>query len=230
MNIVCIAAAGNSLRMGGSKSKQFLHIDQMPVIAHCIHAFNLPEVDKIILAVRNQDLAEAKSILDTHCKNIDVSLTEGGQSRTETIIKMIEYAAQKFKLKDSDVIITHDGARPFVDKDIILENINALNNCDCAGTAIETKDSIYISQDTQRVEGVPYRGTIYLAQTPQSFTLKSWNNLTPLLTNEQIESNFDICSLFHIHNFNVIFVKGNTLNLKITTKDDWIIAKSLNST
>lgn len=76
-------------------------------------------------------------------------------------------------------------------------------------------DSVYFSKDKKTIDSTIDRYNVFLAQTPQTFSVLAYKQLKSKLAKEDLESNMDICSLFHKYGFNVGFVKGNAKTLKL---------------
>lgn len=226
MNIACIAAAGFGTRMDLKvEDKQFLPLAGIPVIAHCVNAFDIEEISHIIIAVQKDNIEKTLKILEEFYPNVNVFVIEGGASRNQTIAKMVNFATNTLKAKDDDFIITHDAVRPLVKKDIILQNIMKAKKYDCTGTAIGVVDSVYISNDKKEVFDTIDRYSIFLAQTPQTFKVSSYLKLASKLSREDFDGNMDTCSLFHKHGFKVGFVEGDKKNIKITVDEDYELIK-----
>lgn len=116
---VLIAAAGMGKRMRISQNKQYLPIHGKPMIRHTIEIFDgLSEIDKIILLIRSGEEEMMRTILKTMQLHHEVSIVLGGDERQDSIWEGLRY------LENFDgIILTHDGARPFVTEREILSVI-----------------------------------------------------------------------------------------------------------
>lgn len=227
MKIACIAAAGSGTRMNLAEvNKQFLPVDNIPLIAHCVNAYSIDEIDHIIVAVQDLHIEQTKVLIKMFCKNPSVYTIAGGNTRNETILKMVQFAENSLNAKDDDILLTHDAARPLIKKQTILDNLEILKDCECAGTAIKCNDTVYSSDDGKTVTGTPDRTTIYLAQTPQSFRISDFIEMRENTCGDIIRSNADVCTLFRNLGFKVMFSQGDVKNIKITTDEDFTLARA----
>ena len=160
---VIIVAAGSSNRMGMNTNKIFLDLCGRSVIERTISAFtDIPEIFEIILVTKKEFFDDFKNIIKRYFLNI--KLVEGGSSREESTYNGLLEVSD-----DSDFVICHDGARPLVSRQNIVNVINELDNYKAVITGVRVKDTIkYISSDLE-VISTPDRRLLYNIQTPQAF-------------------------------------------------------------
>ena len=118
MNYGVVVAGGVGKRMGAEKPKQFLMIGDKPIIVHTVEKFVLcRDLDKIIVLTPADWIGYTGDVLAKHLgkSNMEnVVVTEGGETRNETIMNAINYIDEHFGLNEEDIIVTHDAVRPFV--------------------------------------------------------------------------------------------------------------------
>ncbi len=170
-----ILAGGIGSRMGNVPlPKQFLDIDNKPILIHTIEKFILvSEFNEIIIATPAQWISHTQDILKKY--NITdqrVKVVAGGTDRNETIMNIIDHIRNTQGINDDDVIVTHDAVRPFLTQRIIKENIEVAAKYGAVDTVIEAIDTIVMSKDKQNIHSIPVRNEMYQGQTPQSFNIK----------------------------------------------------------
>ena len=170
-----ILAGGIGSRMGNVPlPKQFLDIDNKPILIHTIEKFILvSEFNEIIIATPAQWISHTQDILKKY--NITdqrVKVVAGGTDRNETIMNIIDHIRNVNGINNDDVIVTHDAVRPFLTQRIIKENIEVAAKYGAVDTVIEAIDTIVMSKDKQNIHSIPVRNEMYQGQTPQSFNIK----------------------------------------------------------
>ena len=228
MNIAAVLAGGSGLRMGTDIPKQFLEIEDIPVIIRSIKAFlSVDDVDKCIVSVGEGYIDYTRELISKHiCTEKDIFVIKGGSTRGDTLFGVLCFMKERGFLEDS-VVLTHDAVRPFINERIIRENISAAREYGACNTAIPAVDTMLISDDGKFISSVPDRSRLFHAQTPQSFDAVKLYQLICETPSEVFESLTDGCSVFSYHSQEVYLVKGETYNIKITYPDDLIRAKGI---
>lgn len=221
-----IVAGGTGTRMGADIPKQFLKIGEKPIIIHTISRFlENKNIEKIYLGVHPDWIEYTNKILSEYnLDNSRISIIKGGTDRNSTVFNIIDLIVNEYNINDSDIILTHDGVRPFVTQKVINNNIDAALKYGACGTYIPAVDTIIRSQDGNIVSEVPPRPEMFQAQTPQSFNILKLKNTYKSLTEVEKEKLTDTCSVFTIKGLPIHIVEGDVLNIKITTAHDLKIA------
>lgn len=185
-----ILAGGIGSRMGNVPlPKQFLDIDNKPILIHTIEKFILvSEFNEIIIATPAQWISHTQDILKKY--NITdqrVKVVAGGTDRNETIMNIIDHIRNVNGINNDDVIVTHDAVRPFLTQRIIKENIEVAAKYGAVDTVIEAIDTIVMSKDKQNIHSIPVRNEMYQGQTPQSFNIKLLQDSYRALSSAQKE-------------------------------------------
>lgn len=205
---VIIAAGGFSARMKGAKNKLLLNIHGRSVLENCILPFlKIQGLNKIIIATSLELFEEVNSLSKLMSSKILVTL--GGASRTETVKKAL-------KLVESEIVLIHDGARPFVTVDIIERVLESTKKTGGAIPTIPLEDSIIsINQGIRSA----CRDNFAKIQTPQGFNTKKI-----ITAYNQTSGNFSDDSAVYIAYYDTISkVDGAKYNRKITTFDDLLV-------
>lgn len=213
-----LVAGGKGLRMGQDLPKQFIPVKGEPVLMHTIRRFrqSLPDLTIIVvLPVAQQaywrELCEAYNFSMKHL------IADGGETRYHSVKNGLLLTE-----KHDTVIAIHDGVRPFVAEEVIL---NAFDCAETNGTAIpvtEMVDSVRYIQDEKTIS-VP-RDQYVLVQTPQVFRSEIIHSAYELPYTDQFT---DDASVVEANGTTVHTIKGNRENIKITTPFDLRIAEVL---
>lgn len=217
-----VAAAGMGKRMNMDINKQFLTIDDIPILAHTIKKIEKSKyVDFLLLIVKKSDMCYVEDILEKYKINIDYKIVFGGKERQDSIYNGILNMPDK-----TDIVLTHDGARPFVSVSKIDEAIEMVEETGACVLANPVKDTIKVSLDGEIVDYTPNRDMLWQVQTPQVF--KS-DILIKAYEQAYSEGYYgtDDCSLVEKTGVKVKLIYNSYDNIKITTKEDLSIANIL---
>lgn len=225
-NIALIIAGGTGARMHQDIPKQFLSVNDKPIIIYTMEAFqNHPDVDAIYVACLNgwQDVlwAYVKQFNITKVKKV---LT-GGKNGQDSIRNGVYAIAEDFAA--NDLILIHDAIRPMLSADIISDNIANCKRCGNAVTVIPCMEAMLKSEDEHQSKESILRNSLFRAQTPQTISVKDAVALHKEALERGITNSVATCTLLLELGKNVYFAKGSELNIKITTTDDITIFKAL---
>lgn len=218
--IVLIPAAGQGKRMGAGKNKLFLELESIPIIIHTLRVFeDDTQCESVILAIHPQDEVEFRSLLDRYNIKKVLSLVPGGEERQQSV-----YQALKTIYSDG-VVLVHDGARPFIKKELIHTLTISAERQGAAIVAVPVKDTIKKAQNNKVVETVE-RSSLWAVQTPQAFRIEL---LHEAHRRAEAEGFFgtDDASLVERLNQSVVVVEGDYDNIKLTTPEDLFFAEAI---
>lgn len=221
-----IVAGGTGTRMGADIPKQFLKIGGKPIIIHTITKFlENKNIEKVYSGVHPEWIEYAEKLIEEYkLDSSRISIIKGGSDRNTTVFNIIDSIIDEYGKNEDDIILTHDGVRPFVSQKIISDNMEAAAKHDACGTYISAVDTIIRSQNGNTVFDVPPRKEMYQAQTPQSFNILKLYQIYHSLSENEKTKLTDTCSVFTLKGLPVNIVKGDVMNIKITTKSDLLIA------
>lgn len=222
-------AGGTGSRMGNySVPKQFLPLNDKPVITHVIDKFLVhPELDSIIVGVNGSWLEYMRDLQKKYFSGVDtLRIVEGGGDRNGTILAIIE-EAKRLGGTAEDIIVTHDSVRPFVTLKMISENISAAGQYGVCDTVVPATDTIVYSENNTYITDIPVRSRVYQGQTPQSFKIGLFEQVYGSLTEEELRTVTDACKMFTLKGYKVHLVNGSVSNLKITYPFDYKMAQSM---
>lgn len=226
MNIALLTAGGSGTRMGMDIPKQFLTINDKPIIVYTMEAFeNHPAIDKIIIACKEG----WENILQSYAKQFNItklaSVVRGGNNGQESIKNMLDEV--KRIGNNDDIVIVHDGNRPMVSADIISNSISVCQQKGCAISAIPCNEALLYTSDKIESEKQISRDLLVRTQTPQSFYFKDLYEMHLEAKEKGIENSVASCTLAIELGRKVYFSLGSEKNIKITVLDDLDIFKAL---
>lgn len=227
MVIALLTAGGIGSRMHQDIPKQFIHVNNKPIIIYTLEAFQRnPNIDSIIIAV----LQGWDNILWAYAKQYNISklkwVVTGGASGQESIRNCLDkLKAEKIDLNTP--VMIHDGNRPMISQDIIADSLATFEKYGSAVAAIPCVEVVFRSQNKISSKEFLERNELFRTQTPHTYTLG-----TLLEAHDKAKANglLDMaatCSLMSALGHEIFFSKGSEKNLKITTMEDLDIFTAL---
>jgi 2-C-methyl-D-erythritol 4-phosphate cytidylyltransferase len=222
MNVALIPAAGIGKRMDEDIPKQFLPICGKPVIAATLEQFQrCPAIDAIIVAVGKDYYEAVQKITKDFAITKLIHVVAGGIQRQDSVWSALQSAPT-----DAEIIVVHDAVRPFVTGKDIQSVINAGKIYGAAILAVRTKDTVKVSDEQEFVLNTLDREYLWNVQTPQAFKRAVLYTALQKATIEHFIGT-DEASIVENYGGDVKIVEGSYSNIKITTKEDLIIAEAL---
>ena len=226
MNIALLTAAGTSTRMGQDIPKQFLTVNERPVIVYTMEVFqHHPEIDEIIVIC----LQGWEKILQAYANQFNISklkmIVPGGNSGQESIYNGITALAQNHNM--DDLILVHDGNRPFLSVKMITDCIVTAEKFGCSVAAIPCQEAMVLTDDGVVSTGNIDRTHLKRTQTPHGFKLGKMLDLHNQAKEKGIENTTATCTLMMELGEPVYFYDGSEKNIKLTTLEDMDIFKAL---
>ncbi|MCH5197566.1 MAG: 2-C-methyl-D-erythritol 4-phosphate cytidylyltransferase [Oscillospiraceae bacterium] len=223
MVTAAILGGGRGTRLGSLTPKQFFELEGESIIIMSLRAFKESRlVDAAVMLVPEdfvgytESLVAASSLSD---ESFPVYVLPGGENRSETLFLSLEFIKEKFGLRDN-IVLTHDAARPFINKRIIEDNIIAAKKYGASNTCVPATDTVFLSSDGRFIQSVPERKNVFHAQTPQTFNAEKLYELCKKMNKEEFYSLTDGCSVFINSGEPVFMVRGCENNIKITYPGD----------
>jgi 2-C-methyl-D-erythritol 4-phosphate cytidylyltransferase len=235
---VIIPAAGQGRRMGGTVGKQLIPIGGIPLLAKTLLAFSSFRAKMLasfqfsmhgILVAASDTTTEVQDLCAAYDIDYVERVVEGGVTRQESVWNAIlSLPALARPPLPKDIVLVHDGARCFVDSDTILRCYHGALEHGVCTAAVPVKDTIkqVDSPETCQVVSTPERSTLYTIQTPQAFQY-SLLYASYAAGHKEKRSATDDTSLAEAIGYPVFLVEGSYANIKITTKEDLVLAELL---
>ena len=225
-NVALIIAGGVGARMNQDIPKQFLSVNDKPVIVYTMECFqNHPDIDSIYVAC----LSGWTDILVAYAKQFNITklkrIVEGGKNGQDSIRNGVYAISEDYN--DDDLIMIHDAIRPMLSADIISDNIVKCKQYGNAITVIPCMEAMLKSNDEIESNESILRNSLFRAQTPQTINVKNAVRIHKKALEMGITNSVATCTLLLELGEKVYFAKGSELNLKITTTEDITIFKAL---
>ena len=220
---VVVPAAGVSVRMQAGKNKAFVEVLEVPIIIHTLEALGkCSGVEKIYVVVRADEIAYMQGLLDKFSERLtglQCSVVAGGAERQQSV-----YNALCLLTDEITHVAVHDGARPFITREVFADCLQKAVSSGAAIVAVPCKDTIKVVSDSL-VEKTLERASLRSIQTPQIFEKKLLKDAY-----DQAETQgylgTDDASLVEFVGHRVVVVMGDYQNIKLTTPEDLLVAES----
>jgi 2-C-methyl-D-erythritol 4-phosphate cytidylyltransferase/2-C-methyl-D-erythritol 2,4-cyclodiphosphate synthase len=206
---VIICAAGKGTRAGFSFNKLLAPLYGAPVIYHTIKKFYDAKFDHIVIATSPEDMPEIKAIAE----RFGATVVEGGKERTDSVINAL-------KVIDDDIVLIHDGARPFVTQKIIDDCVECVEKHGSAICSLPSTDTTVIEKDG-RIEAIPDRSHLFTVQTPQGFFTEDIKRAYRMAIERGDKFFTDDSSVYSKYVKPAHLFTGDVCNRKLTYKSDF---------
>ncbi len=218
-----ILAAGSGSRMGIKTKKQFIEIEDKPVLYYSLKTFENSSIDEIIL-VTNEDSIEycQGEVVDKFGFKKVKKIIAGGKERYNSVYNGL------LEVEDSDYVLIHDSARAAICLDIIEDNIKQVQKYRACVTGVLSKDTVKIADEFRFIESTPQRENVWIIQTPQSFEVELIKKAYEYAIAKEIKGLTDDAMVLENYPFETCKIKlleGDYKNLKITTIEDIEVVK-----
>lgn len=216
-----ILAGGKGKRMGKDISKQFILVKDKPIIYYTIKKFiECKLIDEIILVLPKDEIEYCKKeVLEKYSLKID-KIVEGGKERQDSVYNGLK------SVENSDIVLIHDGARPFVSERIISEGIKNAIKYGAAAPGVTPKDTIKVKDEKSFSKETPKRETLVAIQTPQVFKKDIIIKCHERIKKDNITVTDDTMVVEKC-GYKVYLYEGDYTNIKITTPEDLILCEYL---
>jgi 2-C-methyl-D-erythritol 4-phosphate cytidylyltransferase len=224
MAVALIVAGGKGLRMNMKARKQYLELDGQTVLQRTLSAFNQCEdIESIVLVVPPEDIDYChKDVIGTLELAKKVQVAGGGDERQQSVYNGL----CSMNVSPDEVVVIHDGVRPFIEKELIQSCIDAAKETGAAILAVPVSDTIKMAAHDGTIETTVDRECLWAAQTPQAFRYDWIRQAHETALTDKIAVTDDASLVEHI-GYPVKLVTGSRRNIKITTPEDLAIASAL---
>jgi 2-C-methyl-D-erythritol 4-phosphate cytidylyltransferase len=211
---VVVVAAGTSQRMVGI-NKLFAPLKGKPLLAWSVDTCQRCSlVQQIILVLNDEDLARGQKLKKERGWS-KVTLCQGGARRQDSVREGLK------QIRDCDLVMVHDGARPFLTPDLIEDGLKIVGETGATVAAVPVKDTIKLAADGKLVGETLQRERLWAAQTPQIF---SFDVITKAYENLAAEVTDDAAAVERLGH-EVQLYRGDYKNIKVTTAEDLALAR-----
>ena len=208
--VALVVAAGRGNRFGGELPKQWMELDGRPLLRHSLGAFAAhPDIAEVRAVIHPDDTARYEAASAGLRLNPPI---HGGATRQESVRLGLEALSDN----SPDVVLIHDGARPFVDPGLIHRVLKALKTHKGAIPALPVHDTLKRGKNGVII-GTEPRDGLYRAQTPQGFHYAEILEAHRKAMGRELT---DDAAVMEAHGLPVLLVDGAEDNVKITTRQD----------
>lgn len=221
--VAIIAAGGSGKRLGSDISKQYLCLHELPILVHTLNVFEQSDmIQEIVLVAPKGDLAFVREQVAEKYGVTKVSaIVAGGRERQDSVRNALDAVTGP-----CDVVIVHDGVRPFVTQEMIADVVKAAVEDGAASIGVPAKDTIKETTGENIVAATLPRQNLWLTQTPQAF---QYDLLCRAYARAAQDGYYgtDDASVVERTGARVRMIAGSYKNIKITTPEDLKIAEAL---
>lgn len=232
-----VLAAGSGSRMQSAVAKQFLPLKGKPLIWYALHAVEESEIiDDCILVTAEQDIPYVREEIVQKYRFTKVNIiTAGGSERYLSVGRALQLIADGHLMVSNEhgYVFIHDGARPFLTEKILQDTYEAAVQYHACVAAVQSKDTVKISDGEGFALSTPDRRTVWNIQTPQVFetslilqAYERLRNRLPKMQEQGIQVTDDASVVELFTETRVKLVDASYQNIKITTPEDMKTAEA----
>ncbi|RXZ82724.1 2-C-methyl-D-erythritol 4-phosphate cytidylyltransferase [Paenibacillaceae bacterium] len=213
-----IVAAGRGTRMGTAERKQFLHLQDKPVIVHTLERFeNMDAIAEIVLVVSQEDVERCEAWVQQYSLSKLKAVVAGGAERQDSVYIGLQSL-------DCEWVMIHDGVRPLVTSKAVQRCCSAALQSGAAVLAVPVKDTIKQVDESGVIVATPDRSSLWAIQTPQAFRRALLLEAHERALADGFVGTDDAMAVERI-GVPVVVAEGEYTNLKITTPEDLPLAE-----
>ena len=217
-----VPAAGAGRRLGGATNKLFVSLNGQPLLAHTLRVLQQSQVVRwIILVVRPEERAQAGALLRRQRITKALPPCLGGRTRAESVARGLAAVPQ-----DARWVLVHDGARPCLSGALIARVAAAARRRGAAVCGLPASLTVKDVNGRHEVRATLDRSRLWFAQTPQVFR-RDWLARSIERLNGRLGRFPDDASIVEAAGFPVSMIPGDPLNIKVTTREDLLLAEAI---
>ena len=222
-----VLAGGSGARLGSSINKVFLPLAGRRVVSWSLSAFaRVKEIDRIVLVIRSQDEEMVQRILEREFADHAVDVVYGSDSRHESEAAGVAHLANAVRAGKIDVILVHDGARPFVTGSLIRVLIGAARTA--GGSLPGIVDESLVHGEIATLKALePIESTLIRVQTPQAFRADPLVHAYERAEIDGFRGTDTAACVERYADLNIAYVSGDPRNIKITYPEDLFLAEQI---
>ena len=217
-----VLAAGQGKRMHSKVQKQFLEIQDHPVLYYSLRCFQDSRlIDDIILVTGNDMISYCKNeIVDRYSFTKVSNVIAGGKERYDSVYQGL------LACTDTDYVFIHDGARPFITEEILERGLAGVRETGACVVGMPSKDTVKLSDEDGFVGMTPERKQVWTIQTPQIFSYDLIRKAHESIRKKDMSTITDDAMVVEQESgVKVRLVEGSYHNIKITTPEDLDVAE-----
>lgn len=218
-----VVAGGKSRRMGMNVNKQYIRLREEEILAITLKVFNRSEmIDEIIIAAGEDEIEYCReNIVNKYCLTKVDKIVAGGDLRQDSVYNGLKSCSAK-----SEIVLIHDGARPFLTEQMIRESVACAREFGACTVAVPVKDTVKVVDKENYVTSTLNREELYLIQTPQTFKYEMILKAHEICREKGITVTDDTMMIEALGG-KVKIVPGNYFNIKLTTPEDLVMGRAI---
>lgn len=218
-----VVAAGEGKRMREKIPKPFLPLGGRPIILHTLYRFAASQVRKVVLVTAGREMTGCQELIlsDSRLGNLEFVFESGGLRRQDSVSNGLARLDT-----DCEVVVIHDGVRPFVSPHLIDQCIEVASEKGAVVVGVPVRDTIKIISGDRYVRETLQRDSLWEIQTPQAFRTEVIREAFRCAALKGVEVTDD-ATLVERLGKSVAVLEGERTNIKITVPDDLLFAEAL---
>lgn len=226
--IAVLTAGGTGTRTHQDLPKQFLTVENKPIIIYTLEAFQQhPSIDEIYISC----LEGWNTILEAYTRQFNITkvkkIVVGGATGQESIYNGLKAIKEDNNLTNDIIVVVHDGNRPMLSQDIITDNLVKQKQYGSAVAVIPTTEVVFVSTNGKKSNTALNRDELWRTQTPHSYKFDELWEVHNRAIKDGVTNMAASCLLMQKYGYSTYFSKGSEKNIKITTVEDIEIFKAL---
>jgi len=227
--IAIVPAAGLGKRFNASAKKTFININGIPLFIHTLKRLCDEEaVTEIIPVLKDEDIENGFELVKKYNLDKIVRIAPGGKERQDSIYNALYLVENKNRPSPEDIILIHDGVRPFIPTGLIANLIAELKNADGAIPGVSVKETLKAAAADGTVVSTMNREKFWAVQTPQAFFFNIIQKAYDTAYADGFYATDDAALVERIKG-KVKIIPGSPFNIKVTTPEDmelveWILS------
>lgn len=220
MNIAIILSGGVGSRMGLDIPKQYVMVNEQPVLNYCLKTFlNTEKIDALVIGVADEWIEFVKEHLANLNPTKPVYYAKSGETRQYSVYNALKVIREN-GFSDNSIVIIHDGARPLVSQELINRCLDGCKEADGIMPVIPVKDTTYLSEDGKHIHSLLDRSHLWAGQAPEAFRLGKYLKVHDEMPREDLLKINGSTEIAFKAGLNCQMVEGDPMNFKITTPED----------
>lgn len=220
MNIAVILSGGIGTRMGNNIPKQYIEVNNQPIISYCLKTFlSNGNISAVVIGVANEWRSYVEKQIELLNPNKPVHFTIPGETRQYSIYNALNLI-KELGYKEDDIVIIHDAARPLVSNELINRCLNGCLHADGVMPVIPVKDTIYLSSNAKDIDSLLNRNHLWAGQAPEAFIFGKYLKVHEKISKEELLKINGSTEIAYKAGLNIELTEGDFMNFKITTPED----------
>lgn len=218
-----VLAAGQGSRMGTKVQKQFLQIGEYPVLYYSLRCFQESSlIQEVIVVTSESSVSYCKEmIVDRYGFSKVSKIVPGGKERYDSVY------AGLLACENCDYVFIHDGARPFIEEEILQRGWRGVKKTGACAIGMPSKDTVKIADSEGYVKETPVRNNVWTIQTPQIFEYSLIRRAHESIRSKDISAITDDAMIVEQETgVKICLEQGSYKNIKITTPEDIAVAET----